>query len=97
MELDEVNQKNVSQSSTDLTKYINENFGANATYVEGLLARYKADPNTVDESWRIFFSDLISGKNGSTGDAAPAKETKAASTPDTAARSGRQTRSGSRV
>ncbi len=45
---------------TDLSEYIAENFGANASYVEGLLARFKSDPNLVDESWRTFFGDLIS-------------------------------------
>ena len=48
--------------TTDLSVYINENFGANASYVEGLLARFNADPNSVDDSWRTFFDDLLSGK-----------------------------------
>lgn len=51
----------MSEKVTNLSEYIAENFGANASYVEGLLSRYKADPNTVDESWRTFFKDLLSG------------------------------------
>jgi multifunctional 2-oxoglutarate metabolism enzyme len=45
----------------NLSEYIAENFGANASYVEGLLSRYRSDPNLVDESWRTFFSELLSG------------------------------------
>ncbi len=51
----------MSEKVTNLSEYIAENFGANASYVEGLLSRYKADPNSVDESWRTFFKDLLSG------------------------------------
>lgn len=54
----------MSEKITNLSAYIQENFGANATYVEGLLARFKADPNSVDESWQTFFGDLIAGGNG---------------------------------
>jgi 2-oxoglutarate dehydrogenase E1 component len=43
----------------NLTEYIAEHFGANASYVEGLLSRYRSDPNLVDESWRTFFSELL--------------------------------------
>jgi 2-oxoglutarate dehydrogenase E1 component len=53
----------VSEQITNISEYIAENFGANASYVEGLLNRYKADPNSVDESWRTFFSELLSGQN----------------------------------
>lgn len=42
---------------------IAENFGANATYVESLLARWQSDPSLVDESWRSYFEELI-GPNG---------------------------------
>lgn len=51
----------MSEKVTNLSEYITENFGANASYVEGLLARYKADPNQVDESWRTYFGDLLNG------------------------------------
>lgn len=45
----------------DLTAFIKENFGSNATYVEGLLSRYNQDPKLVDESWQSFFKDLLNG------------------------------------
>ena len=32
--------------------------GANAPYIEDLHARYKANPNAVDEGWQRFFSEL---------------------------------------
>ena len=51
----------MSENTTKISEYINENFGANASYVEGLLARYKADPATVDESWQTFFSEMLAG------------------------------------
>ena len=54
----------MSEQITSLSEYIAENFGANASYVEGLLARFQSDPNQVDESWQTFFNDLISGGNG---------------------------------
>jgi len=43
------------QTKTDLSELIAENFGANATYVETLLARWQSDPAMVDESWRNYF------------------------------------------
>ncbi len=51
----------MSEKVTNLPEYIAENFGANASYVEGLLDRYKSDANSVDESWRKYFGDLLSG------------------------------------
>jgi 2-oxoglutarate dehydrogenase E1 component len=33
-------------------------YGANATFIAELHARYLADPNSVDASWRGFFADL---------------------------------------
>ncbi len=51
------------QTKTDLSELIAENFGANATYVEGLLARWRRDPALVDESWRTYFEELLS-ENG---------------------------------
>lgn len=57
----------------DLSELIAENFGANATYVEGLLARWRSDPALVDESWRTYFEELL-GENGTaTADPARAK------------------------
>lgn len=51
----------MSEKVTNLGEFINENFGSNATYVEGLLARYKTDPKSVDESWQSYFADLLNG------------------------------------
>ena len=51
----------MSEKVTNLSEYIAENFGANASYVEGLLSRFQSDPNLVDESWRTFFGDLLNG------------------------------------
>ncbi len=53
----------MSEKTTNLSEYITENFGANASYVEGLLNRYQSDPNLVDESWRTFFGDLLDGNS----------------------------------
>jgi 2-oxoglutarate dehydrogenase E1 component len=47
------------QKNIDLSQFIAENFGANATYVEGLLSRFRNDPQLVDESWRTYFSELL--------------------------------------
>src|ERR1041384_6217261 len=44
---------------SDLSELIAENFGANATYVETLLARFRSDPSLVDESWRAYFEELL--------------------------------------
>jgi 2-oxoglutarate dehydrogenase E1 component len=49
------------QKITNISEYIVENFGANATYVEGLFARFKSDPMLVDESWRNYFTELLNG------------------------------------
>jgi len=44
---------------TDLSEIIAENFGANSTYVEGLLKRFRTNPQSVDESWRAYFTELL--------------------------------------
>jgi 2-oxoglutarate decarboxylase len=51
----------VSDKTTNFSEFIKESFGSNATYVEGLLERYKTDPKLVDESWQAYFGDLLSG------------------------------------
>ena len=64
----------------DLSELIAENFGANATYVEGLLGRFRSNPELVDESWRAYFAELL-GDGSSTADgssAAPVSETRTA-------------------
>ena len=55
----------------ELNTYIDENFGANASYVQALLARFQKDPKSVDESWQTFFGDLL-GSNGQPQAATPA-------------------------
>jgi len=47
------------QTKTDFSEIIAENFGANASYVETLLARFRSDPSLVDESWRAYFEELL--------------------------------------
>jgi 2-oxoglutarate dehydrogenase E1 component len=44
---------------SDLSEVIAENFGANASYVEGLLSRFRSNPDLVDESWRAYFTELL--------------------------------------
>ena len=51
----------VSKQTTNLSDFFRESFGSNATYVEGLLERYKTDPKLVDESWQAYFTDLLNG------------------------------------
>ncbi|MFL6227525.1 MAG: multifunctional oxoglutarate decarboxylase/oxoglutarate dehydrogenase thiamine pyrophosphate-binding subunit/dihydrolipoyllysine-residue succinyltransferase subunit [Pyrinomonadaceae bacterium] len=46
------------QTRTDFSEIIAENFGANATYVETLLERFRSDPALVDEAWRTYFNEL---------------------------------------
>src|SRR5438094_7860146 len=46
-------------TANELSEIIAENFGANATYVEALLARSRSDPSLVDESWRTYFEELL--------------------------------------
>ena len=47
------------QKLTDLSELIAEEFGANATYVQGLLERFRSNPELVDDSWRAYFSELL--------------------------------------
>src|SRR6185436_4673180 len=48
----------------DLSQVIAEEFGANATYVQTLLERFRSNPELVDDSWRTYFRELTS--NGAT-------------------------------
>ncbi|HQY66918.1 MAG TPA: multifunctional oxoglutarate decarboxylase/oxoglutarate dehydrogenase thiamine pyrophosphate-binding subunit/dihydrolipoyllysine-residue succinyltransferase subunit [Pyrinomonadaceae bacterium] len=50
------------KENNDLSTFIQENFGSNATYVEGLLERYRSDPKLVDDAWQDYFGDLLNGK-----------------------------------
>ena len=52
------------QSKPDLSEVIAEEFGANATYVQGLLERFRNNPELVDDSWRTYFTELIGDGNG---------------------------------
>jgi 2-oxoglutarate dehydrogenase E1 component len=58
-----------------LSELIAENFGANATYVETLLARWRSDPALVDESWRTYFDELIDANGDAETPAAPTAST----------------------
>src|SRR5438552_11713526 len=60
-----IQDMSLEQLSTpnELSEVIAESFGANATYVESLLARWRSDPSLVDESWRSYFEELL-GENG---------------------------------
>ncbi len=71
------------QIKTNLSELIAENFGANATYVEGLLARWQSDPSLVDESWRAYFEELV----GPNGDQASVTSAPAAAPPKKAVKS----------
>jgi len=70
----------VSINTSDLTAFIKDSFGSNATYVEGLLERFRKDPKLVDDSWQTYFTDLLNGNapsdvtngNGSSVSATPA-------------------------
>ncbi len=74
----------MSEKITNLPEFIGENFGANASYVESLLSRYQTDPNSVDESWRSYFGDLLNG-NAPTLDGGNGQSVSAAQTPTKAA------------
>ena len=69
-------------NKTDLSQVIAEEFGANATYVQSLLERFRSNPELVDESWRSYFNELISDgaavsqQSGNGTAAAPAPEPK---------------------
>jgi multifunctional 2-oxoglutarate metabolism enzyme len=52
------------QIKPDLSQVIAEEFGANATYVEGLLERFRSNPELVDDSWRSYFTELVGDGNG---------------------------------
>ncbi len=74
------------QNTPDLSQLIAEEFGANATYVQGLLDRFRNNPELVDDSWRTYFSELTG--NGATatvastdGDSVAAAPPKASAAP----------------
>src|SRR5689334_25079698 len=63
------------QTKPDFSEVIAENFGANATYVETLLARFRSDPSLVDESWRVYFEELLGNGQPAVHSTAPAVQT----------------------
>ena len=75
----------MSENTTNLSEFITEAFGSNATYVEGLLERYKSDPKLVDESWQTYFHDLLNG-----GTPAASGQTTASAPPQPAAAPAKQ-------
>jgi len=75
----------------DFAEVIAEEFGANATYVQGLLDRYRNNPDLVDDSWRAYFSELLrdgsgtsqsaNGRSGSATTNEPQRPTQTAAAP----------------
>ena len=55
------------QNKIDFSEVIAEEFGPNASYVQGLLDRFRSNPELVDDSWRAYFTELM-------GDATSAKQ-----------------------
>ena len=51
---------------TDVSEMIAEEFGANAEYVQGLLERFRTNPDLVDDSWRSYFRELLGDGTGVT-------------------------------
>src|SRR6476646_1131247 len=45
---------------------IAEEFGENAEYVQGLLERFRTNPDLVDDSWRSYFSEMLGDGAGAT-------------------------------
>lgn len=78
----------MSDKRTELLEYIQESFGANASYVEGLYDRFTANPASVDESWQSFFNDLLTGEltkeTSTNGKSAAAAQPVKAEAPETA-------------
>jgi 2-oxoglutarate dehydrogenase E1 component len=71
-------------TQTDLSEIIAENFGANATYVETLLERFRSDPALVDDSWRAYFTELLGDSpTNATGNGGAATQTARATDPQT--------------
>jgi 2-oxoglutarate decarboxylase len=63
-------------NQTDLSELIAEEFGANAAYVQGLLDRFRNNPELVDDSWRSYFTELLgdgSGASAQSGNGAAAQ------------------------
>ncbi|MCA1578115.1 MAG: multifunctional oxoglutarate decarboxylase/oxoglutarate dehydrogenase thiamine pyrophosphate-binding subunit/dihydrolipoyllysine-residue succinyltransferase subunit [Acidobacteria bacterium] len=50
----------------DLSEMIAEEFGANAEYVQGMLERFRSNPDLVDDSWRSYFREILGDGAGPT-------------------------------
>lgn len=48
----------------EISSFIANEFGANATYVEDLLRQFQNNPRSVDEAWGEYFTSLLNGSNG---------------------------------
>ncbi|HSD72125.1 MAG TPA: multifunctional oxoglutarate decarboxylase/oxoglutarate dehydrogenase thiamine pyrophosphate-binding subunit/dihydrolipoyllysine-residue succinyltransferase subunit, partial [Thermoanaerobaculia bacterium] len=48
-----------TRNTADLAEDLIAEFGDNASYVAELLARYRENPDSVDEEWREFFRDRL--------------------------------------
>jgi 2-oxoglutarate decarboxylase len=64
--------------SANISQIIADNFGANATYVEGLLSRFRSNPSLVEEAWRAYFAELLGEAPAGNGGGAAAVETRPA-------------------
>lgn len=77
---------------TNISEYLTENFGANASYVEGLLARFQSDRSSVDDSWQVFFDEMLgNGPADAKSDPQPAAAAKAPPAPTAAAEPAKNT------
>ncbi|QYO66171.1 multifunctional oxoglutarate decarboxylase/oxoglutarate dehydrogenase thiamine pyrophosphate-binding subunit/dihydrolipoyllysine-residue succinyltransferase subunit [Leptolyngbya sp. 7M] len=56
----------MSNPITNISEHFEANFGANSSYVEALFARFKEDPTSVDESWQVYFGEMLAGTDGTT-------------------------------
>ncbi len=67
-------------NKSDVSELIANDFGPNATYVEGLLSRFRSNPELVDESWRTYFTELLGDGDGAVAPARSAANGRAVST-----------------
>jgi 2-oxoglutarate decarboxylase len=52
---------NEQNETINFSEIIAEDFGSNASYVETLFNRFLSNPTLVDEAWRAYFTQLVSG------------------------------------
>ncbi|HZS04881.1 MAG TPA: multifunctional oxoglutarate decarboxylase/oxoglutarate dehydrogenase thiamine pyrophosphate-binding subunit/dihydrolipoyllysine-residue succinyltransferase subunit [Blastocatellia bacterium] len=63
---------------SEISSIIENDFGANATYVVELLRQYQSNPRSVDEEWSDYFHALFNGGDGVSGNGAAATPAQAA-------------------